>query len=294
MLPPTEGTPCWFPNCSTSALGCSQGGVLLHLCLWTWGQSGCASVSPALNRGRCCFCDSIPHIQQRGKREEGEESCGKQNRAGQRAGQAGTQAGWQGVPLSPGLPPIPLGCLPHFLQGNSWPRPGSTGGGWQGSQQPLGTQSRGELKDGALGGRDNVRCFYQLIFKSRAALTSDPGFASFHLPVLQNLSISFFFSPFAEMGENKKKQNTKQTKQTNNPQKTPQIQPMSNPTAPGWAELCSPHFGECVGGRMVVLGCSVGAPCCPSVPGGSSKSFCAYHNNSVCVRAFFTHQNNNN
>lgn len=37
-------------------------------------------------------------------------------RAGKAGGQPGTPAGWQGVPLSSGLPPISLGCCPHFCK----------------------------------------------------------------------------------------------------------------------------------------------------------------------------------
>lgn len=117
---------------------------------------------------------------------------------GQRAGKAGgqprTPAGWQGVPLSSGLPPISLGCCPHFCKEILGPgfklqeEAGRAAAGrcgypsWGGQHADVASGERHRL------GYVFTSCF----FKSWAALASDPVFSSFHLFALQK---SQHFSP---------------------------------------------------------------------------------------------------
>lgn len=151
---------CWLPLKQLHAG--SQSGALL---LWDALRMGFYSISASAEvrtvwmflsfscpeQGNCCSCGSAPNIQQRGE-EKGGKSCGKQSRDGQRAGQAGgqpgTAAGWQGVPLSPGLPPISLGGKFPFCEGILGPQEAG-----RAASSPWAPQPGRELPHGALGER---------------------------------------------------------------------------------------------------------------------------------------------
>lgn len=146
---------CWLPRKQLQA-GSQTGALLLGDALrmgftpslslgGRWGQSGCVSVSPALNRVSCCFCGSAPKSSKEGKRRGVEimwqtEQGWAESRAGRRAARHTDRLArcpplhW----LAPHFPWLP----PTFLQGNSWPGLETTGGGCQGRQQPLGTRAR--------------------------------------------------------------------------------------------------------------------------------------------------------
>lgn len=163
---------CWLPLKQLHA-GSQRVALLLRdalrmgftpsLPLCRWGQPGCASVSPALNRGNCCFCGSAPISSKEGKRREGKIMW--QTEEGWADSLAGRRAARQSSRLArcaphPWLaPPFPLAASP-VLSGSSWP----TGGGWQGRQQPLGTHARQGAHRWSPGGKDNLRCFYQKMF----------------------------------------------------------------------------------------------------------------------------------
>lgn len=107
---------------------------------------------------------------------------------GQRAGRAGGCP--PSVPLASPAPGFSW-LLPTFLQGNSWPKLQTTGGGWQGGCR--GCPSQGASVPTLLfGGRDRLGYVFTSCFlKAGQALHLTPCLLPSICPRSRNLSVSF-------------------------------------------------------------------------------------------------------
>lgn len=140
---------------------------------------------------------------QRGR--TGEKSCGKQKRDGADSWEGRRAARHTGrlarcpprLQLAPHFPWL----LPTFLQGNSWPRLQTTGGGWQGGSRPLRvSEPGGRHADIASGERDRLGyVFTSCFFKAGQPSHLTPCFLPSICLRSRDLSVSVF-SPYRNAG----------------------------------------------------------------------------------------------
>lgn len=118
-----QGTMCWGPAPTKTAHELTeaflpQEALRMRFCFMFVPACMCLSF-PCSEKGLLLW---VSH-KYPSKREKmgGKNHLANRNGMGQTAGktgeQPGTLAGWQGVPLASSLPPISLGCRPHFCKG---------------------------------------------------------------------------------------------------------------------------------------------------------------------------------